>query len=72
MTARRLARFAAALVALAPAAARAESALSCADGIVSVGDAKVDLLGKCGRPALREWRIEERSRLDVQGGAGAA
>jgi hypothetical protein len=70
MTARRLARAAAVLVALAPAAARAESGLSCAGGIVSIGDAKVDLLGKCGRPALQEAQAEQRFAVERPGGVG--
>jgi hypothetical protein len=38
---------------LAPGAARAES-LRCQGGIVEVGDATLDLLGKCGLPTRRE------------------
>lgn len=56
---------AASLVSLAstlPAAALGDS-LRCDGGIVSVGDSKLDLLGKCGQPALREEQGEERSRL---------
>jgi hypothetical protein len=37
----------------APLAARAES-LRCEGGIVSLGDWKLDLLGKCGQPTSRE------------------
>ena len=40
--------------------ARADS-IRCRGGIVSVGDPKIDLLGKCGPPALREIRRGERS-----------
>jgi hypothetical protein len=43
-----------ALGALASARARAESSIGCSGGIVQVGDAKLDLLAKCGRPALQE------------------
>jgi hypothetical protein len=50
----------AALLALAPPGARADS-LRCDGGIVSVGDTKLDLLGKCGRPALEDVRAEERT-----------
>lgn len=69
MTARSLARAAAALVALAPLTAHAES-LSCVGGIVSTGDSKVDLLGKCGTPALEERRSEQSALFDVRYGAG--
>jgi hypothetical protein len=58
-----------ALLALAPAAVLADSSISCAGGIVSVGDAKLDLLAKCGRPTLQERRIEQAS-LRVRAGAG--
>jgi hypothetical protein len=68
MTGRRRA-LAAAFVALVPALARADS-LACSGGIVSVGDSKVDLLGKCGRPALQERDVEERSLVDARLGAG--
>jgi Protein of unknown function (DUF2845) len=68
MTGRRLA-LAAALAALAPVLARADS-LSCAGGIVSLGDSKLDLLGKCGRPALQERDLEDLSVVDARLGAG--
>jgi hypothetical protein len=68
MTARRLALAAAILTALLPAPGKADS-LSCAGGIVSLGDSKLDLLGKCGPPALQERDVEERS-LVVKGAAG--
>jgi hypothetical protein len=44
-----------ALVALLamPLVARADS-LRCDGGIIAVGDSKLDLLGKCGQPTLRE------------------
>jgi hypothetical protein len=57
---RRLAVAAALLGALVPGSARPDS-LSCAGGIVSIGDSKLDLLGKCGAPALHERDLEERS-----------
>jgi hypothetical protein len=67
MTARIHAWTAAALAALAPLGAHAGS-LSCDGGIVSIGDSKVDLLGKCGSPALEE-RSDEVAQVDgVQGG----
>jgi hypothetical protein len=52
---------AAALAAFFPAAVRATSdtSLRCAGGIVSLGDATIDLLGKCGAPALREPLVDE-------------
>jgi hypothetical protein len=56
---------AAALVALAPLAARGDS-LACPGGIVSAGDSRVDLLGKCGRPALQEWPTEESAQLGAR------
>lgn len=56
----------------APAAAHpAESSIRCAGGIVSVGDATVDLLGKCGEPALREPRGEE-TWVSVRDASGSA
>jgi hypothetical protein len=44
--------------------ARADS-LRCDGGLVSVGDAKLDLLGKCGLPTLREAEGAERRRVQV-------
>jgi hypothetical protein len=48
--------------ALAPAfpGARADSSIRCDGGIVSVGDSKLDLLGKCGPPALVDERPDKR------------
>lgn len=43
-----------------PATVRANDSFRCEGGIVSVGDHKIDLLGKCGEPALVEPRVEER------------
>jgi hypothetical protein len=47
--------------ALAPAAAVAssESSFRCDGGLVAVGDLTVDLLGKCGDPALRDVLVAE-------------
>ena len=45
----------------AAAPARADSSIRCSGGLVSVGDARVDLLGKCGLPALEERRLESRA-----------
>jgi hypothetical protein len=36
------------------AAAGSDGSIRCAGGLVSLGDATIDLLGKCGDPALRE------------------
>jgi hypothetical protein len=35
--------------------------LRCGSDVVAVGDRKFDLLQKCGEPALRESRTQERS-----------
>jgi hypothetical protein len=39
--------------------------INCDHGIVSAGDSKLDLLAKCGEPALMEARFEERSHFQV-------
>ncbi len=50
-----------ALAALAaPAALAGDSSLRCAGGIVSLGDSALDLLAKCGSPALRDRRVDEQ------------
>lgn len=68
------ARLAPALLAaalLAPGAALGDS-IRCPGGLVGTGDSKLDLLGKCGRPALVEERLEERARVRVEpGGRGS-
>lgn len=67
-------RAALALAVLAvPALPRAgtESSIGCSGGIVAVGDTKLDLLGKCGVPTLREAQEESRGQL-VLFGQGAA
>ncbi|BDG05960.1 DUF2845 domain-containing protein [Anaeromyxobacter oryzae] len=48
-------------------AVASESSLSCDGGIVAVGDTRVDLLGKCGEPALREARPASTSAIVVSG-----
>ncbi len=58
------------LVAVSSAPARADS-IRCAGGIVSTGDSKIDLLGKCGPPALTDARLAERSRSTLVGGTAA-
>ncbi len=45
---------------LAPRAAADDGSLRCPGGLVSIGDSKLDLLAKCGAPALREGHVEER------------
>lgn len=44
------------LAALAPSVAGAADGMSCEGGIISVGDSRLDLLGKCGPPTLVESR----------------
>jgi hypothetical protein len=39
-------------------AAASDSSLRCTGGLVSLGDATIDLLGKCGAPTLREPLVE--------------
>ena len=58
----------AAVVLLAAPEARADS-FRCAGGIVAVGDSKLDLLGKCGRPTLQDGRLDEHavSRVGTDG-----
>jgi hypothetical protein len=53
-----------------PQAARADS-IRCDGGIVSVGDSKLDLLGKCGAPTLVEEQDVERSRVRLGPGGQA-
>jgi hypothetical protein len=43
------------------AAARADDGLGCPGGVVSVGDSRLDLLGKCGAPTFVESRQAQRS-----------
>jgi hypothetical protein len=45
----------------APAAA--DSSIRCEGGIVSEGDARIDLLGKCGLPALQDGRVGSRTQV---------
>jgi hypothetical protein len=46
---------------LAAAIAGADDGLGCPGGIVSVGDSRLDLLGKCGAPTFVESRPAQRS-----------
>jgi hypothetical protein len=50
-----------ALAALAvPAIAAAGPSIRCAGGLVSEGDARIDLLGKCGPPSFQDAHVDER------------
>ncbi|MBI5069399.1 MAG: DUF2845 domain-containing protein [Deltaproteobacteria bacterium] len=55
-----------------PLPAAADGSLRCGSALVSVGDSKLDLLGKCGRPALEEQQPRETgaSYRDRESGAG--
>jgi hypothetical protein len=72
----RLTRLLASLaLAVAPATGTAlGDSIHCDRGIVSTGDSKLDLLAKCGEPALMEARFEERSHFQVSpdGRSGAS
>lgn len=57
---------AAAILALAAGEAAADS-LRCGTGIVQVGDSKLDLSARCGRPALVDQRVEERAAFGADG-----
>jgi hypothetical protein len=55
-----------------PAPTLAGPSIRCRAGLVSQGDARIDLLGKCGSPALEERRVDERwvvssTRVDHRG-----
>ena len=63
----RLSTIAAILIAVAAPRARADS-LRCAGGIVQTGDAKIDVLAKCGRPSLVEDHLRERGTYDARNG----
>lgn len=47
-------------IALAGGPARGDDGMSCAGGVVSVGDSRLDLLGKCGAPTFTEARQAQR------------
>ncbi|BDG01016.1 DUF2845 domain-containing protein [Anaeromyxobacter oryzae] len=51
---------------LAPLAAHADPSLRCGNRLVSVGDTKLDLLGRCGRPTLSDARDVERTRFATE------
>lgn len=67
MATRGLAKVAAILIAVSAPCARADS-LRCAGGIVQTGDAKIDVLAKCGRPSLVEDHLRERGTYDARSG----
>jgi len=48
-------------LALLPVPAAADGSMRCDGGLVSVGDSKLDLVGKCGWPALQEQQVGERT-----------
>ncbi len=50
--------------------ARADGSLRCGNRLVSVGDARIDLLGRCGEPSLRERRVDERWEGVTDGAVG--
>lgn len=50
--------------------AGADDSLDCGGGIVSVGDSKIDLLGKCGPPSLQEVLDYSLAVLQRYGPAG--
>jgi hypothetical protein len=50
-----------------PAFAGAEDSFRCSNGIVSVGDLKVDLLGKCGEPTMRGTVRSEEVSISREG-----
>ncbi len=47
-------------LALLAGPAGADGSLRCGSRLVSVGDARIDLLARCGEPTLRERRVDER------------
>ncbi len=53
----RVLSLAALLVAASPAAD--DSSIRCDGGIVQLGDTRIDLLGKCGEPSLRDVAVRE-------------
>lgn len=55
---------------LLPAVVTADDSLRCSGGLVSVGDSKLDLVGRCGRPALEESEGEHTVALREWRGGG--
>ncbi len=66
MTMRPMLAISLAAVLSAVSAGAAESSLACDRGIVSLGDSKLDLLAKCGPPALEDAREVDLTRVDVE------
>lgn len=57
---------------LAATRAAADSSIRCDGGIVQVGDTRLDLLDKCGRPALLEQVTGDRTLVELIDGQAAA
>jgi hypothetical protein len=58
------------LVAAAAAPTARADSMRCPGGIVQTGDAKIDVLAKCGRPTLVDEGARERSSFDARNGVG--
>lgn len=52
-----------AFIGVATAARASESSLRCEGGLISLGDSQLDVLGKCGEPALRDSRTVEQATV---------
>jgi hypothetical protein len=65
-----LARVALAAGALCAAPDARGDSIRCAGGIVSTGDSKLDLLGKCGPPSLEETESAELAAPALEGSVG--
>jgi hypothetical protein len=64
MTLRRRLQLACSLaVALVAGPSRADDSIRCDGGLVTAGDTTLDLVAKCGPPALREERLVERTAV---------
>lgn len=50
----------------------ADSSINCSSGIVQIGDTKLDLVAKCGKPALEEQIAEGRAIIETVDGQPAA
>jgi Protein of unknown function (DUF2845) len=69
---RRLVPILLALAAPAAVLAVPPASIRCGSRLVSVGDAKLDLLGRCGPPTYSDAREVERNRLRVDGARHAS
>jgi hypothetical protein len=69
MAVRRL-RWVCSLVVLAAGRVPADDAIRCDGGLVTVGDAALDVAAKCGPPALREEHLVERGASWREGAPG--